>query len=681
MSRLNSPFGAPNTTAYARLDSVSQRIRATSLPELFVLLLAALPRLWRLEYHSIWFDEAISLDWAKLGPAHIWPGTFQLIRDKHPPAYYLALHYWQTLLGWFGAEQSDAALRILGVLLGILMVWGILRLVTQLSGRANGLLAGAFTALAPMLVWYSQELRMFLPAATAIVWAAFSLVAAREQLPPQDASPARNPAPPRFLYWFGLIAALTFALYSYLYAAFFLPGFALSVFLLARRNGSFNKRYMLEAVVAFAVVALLFLPLARSAWAVNSASGTPGAPFADFLPNLWRQLRIFTVWHTGWPDAVRTAAVLFFALLALAGLLLPGGARRDARPFLWLWIAAPLLIGSALLATNAAIFREDRYFLFLAPFVLCAAARGVSAIGRWRPSAGALSGLAALALLAASLPVLWTPPLFRENWRAAADYIRAYQQHSPHATTAALVHPYFLLPALDWYLRQQPATAEIPVYGNFNAPLTSELAESLIATHLQDLSAANGADTLWLLQSHLAGVDDHRLVQSWLDGRFALVTEQYPAGVELRGYAVRYRYPALPALSEAALYPDAQLFPGVQLAACEIVTPVVAARDILYHPPSGWVHLRLWLRKYEEISEAPELYALVQAGDGQIWGRSLQRAGDVLSVYPPTIWQPDEFVRVELDVNLNPLAQPGAYNVKVEAQGQPGVPCGTVQLE
>ncbi|MDE0460828.1 MAG: hypothetical protein OXH93_00380, partial [Caldilineaceae bacterium] len=144
---ISSPKGR-TALAAARLAAIRQRIWATSLPELSVLLLAALPRLWRLEYHSIWFDEAISLDWARLGPAHIWPGTLQLVRDKHPPAYYLALHYWQILLGWFGAEQSDAALRIFGVLIGILMVWGILRLVTQLSGRASGLLAAAFAALA-----------------------------------------------------------------------------------------------------------------------------------------------------------------------------------------------------------------------------------------------------------------------------------------------------------------------------------------------------------------------------------------------------------------------------------------------------------------------------------------------------------------------------------------------------
>ena len=681
MSRLNSPFGARTVVAYARLTPIRQRIWASSLPEFFVLLLAALPRLWRLEYHSIWFDEAVSLDWARLGPAHIWPGTFQLLRDKHPPAYYLALHYWQTLLSWFGAAERDAALRIFGVLIGILLVWGVLRLVTRLSGRATALLAGAFTALAPVLVWYSQELRMFQPAATAIVWVAFFLVAAREHLPPLPALPGRNTTAARTLCWFGLVAALVFALYSYLYAAFFLPGLGLSVFLLARRRSAFNRRYILEAVAAFAIVTLLFLPLARSAWTVNSASGTPGAPFADFLPNLWRQLRIFTVWYSGWPSTVRTAAVLFFAVLLLAGLLLPGDRRRDARPLLWLWTGAPILIGSALLATNQAIFREDRYFLFLAPFVLSAAARGVSALGRWRPAAGALSGLAALVLLAASLPVLWTPPLFRENWRAAADYISAYQRHSPHAVTVALVHPYFLFPALDWYLRQQPATAAMPVYGNFNAPLNSEQADTIIAAHLQGLAAANGADTLWLAQSHLAGVDDQRLVQAWLDSNFALITEQYPAGVELRGYAVRYRYPTLPALPETAAYPDAQLFPGVELAACEIITPVVSARDVLYHPPSGWVHLRLWLRAVDIVSEAPAIFALVQAGDGQIWGRSLERAGDVLTVYPPTKWQPGEFVRVELDVNLNPVAPPGMYNVKAEADGQAGVPCGRVQLE
>ena len=131
---------------------------------------------------------------------------------------------------------------------------------------------------------------------------------------------------------------------------------------------------------------------------------------------------------------------------------------------------------------------------------------------------------------------------------------------------------------------------------------------------------------------------------------------------------------------DTAVYPAAQLFPGVEMAACEIITPVVAARDIIYHPPSGWVHLRLWLRSSGDVDGEPAISALVVSEDGHVWGRSLQRAGDVLDVYPATRWQPGEFVRAELDVNLNPLALPGAYNVLVGAGGDE-IRCGTVQLE
>ena len=755
-------FARPHRVRYAlfALSLIRRRIWTSSLPELVVLLLAALPRFWRLEYHSFWFDEAVSLAWARADAADIWRVTLQLSHDKHPPGYYLALHSWQGLLNWFGLAERDAALRIFGVLMGILMVWGILRLATQISGRATGLLTGLFAALAPVLVWYSQELRMFQPAATTVVWALSFLLAARGHDVTRGGDPtlgkcaadavASGWAQPsasaqqmrshrvgriplrfwheataavcafaecqncRVLNWLGFTVTLLFSLYSYLYAAFFLPGLGLSLLLLARRGKAFDRRYFLEGSAALAVVAALFLPLARNAWGVNSAESTPGAAFADFLPNLWRQLTIFTVWYTSWPSAFKVAAIFFFAVLVLAGLILPGNSRlfdtrrpqqfallpsvKDARLLLWLWIGAPLLIGNLLLTTNAAIFREDRYFLFLAPFVLWAAARGVGAIRRLWPPAGNATGVAAVALLAAALPVLWTPLLFRENWRAAADYISAYRQHSFGSASAVLVHPYFLRPALEWYLQRETTSETPPVFGNFGGPLTPQQAEAVIAPHLQEIAASTGADTLWLVQSHLAGVDDQRLVQAWLDANFPLITEQYPAGVDLRGYAVRYRYPTLPALPDMAVYPldkarphgegalaalsnAAPIFPGVELAACEIITPVVAARDFLYHPPGGWVHLRLWLRAYDVVEEEPTILALVQSGDGNVWGRSLERAGDVLAVYPPTIWKLDEIVRVELDVNLNPLARPGFYNVTVEAAGEAGVPCGRVRLE
>ena len=177
-------------------------IRKGPVLELAILLLAALTRFWRLDYHSFWFDEAVSLRWAASDPAYTWDVTLQLVQEKHPPVYYILLHYWQALGGWFGLAQHEVWLRSLGCLLGILTVLGVMLLATRLSGRRTGLLAGVLVAISPVLVWYSQELRMFQPATTALVWAAYALQ--RAWTTPTRAT--------RWLWWLAMIAAFTLAL-------------------------------------------------------------------------------------------------------------------------------------------------------------------------------------------------------------------------------------------------------------------------------------------------------------------------------------------------------------------------------------------------------------------------------------------------------------------------------------
>ncbi len=59
---------------------------------------------------------------------------------------------------------------------------------------------------------------MFQPAATALVWGAFCLVAA-----------AAQGATWRIGWWLAMIAAFTLALYSYLFAAFALPAAGLTL--------------------------------------------------------------------------------------------------------------------------------------------------------------------------------------------------------------------------------------------------------------------------------------------------------------------------------------------------------------------------------------------------------------------------------------------------------------------
>src|SRR5690606_22206550 len=72
----------------------------TRLWDAALILLALIVRFWRLGYHSVWFDEAVSLGWAQSDLRHTWAVTMRLVEDKHPPIYYTLLHFWQRMLAW-----------------------------------------------------------------------------------------------------------------------------------------------------------------------------------------------------------------------------------------------------------------------------------------------------------------------------------------------------------------------------------------------------------------------------------------------------------------------------------------------------------------------------------------------------------------------------------------------------
>lgn len=250
---------------------IMTRVLASHWAIVVVLLLAAGVRVWQLNYHSVWFDEAVSLQWARSDPAFIWQKTFPLVEEKHPPVYFLGLHYWRAALGWIGLGNHDAALRLFGSLLGVATVWGIMLLARRLSGNLVGLLTGIFVALASVLVWYSQELRMFQPATTGLVWGAYCLWRAWEAETHRRA----------LGWWIGMVSAFTLALYSYLFSAFLLPaaGFTLLALpFLAKRPDRWQR--FTVGVIALAITGLLFLPWPITPGSSTAAKATP----ATLLP-------------------------------------------------------------------------------------------------------------------------------------------------------------------------------------------------------------------------------------------------------------------------------------------------------------------------------------------------------------------------------------------------------------
>ena len=647
------------------------------LPELLILALAALTRFWRLGFHSVWLDEAISLQWAGADPAYTWDVTLKLVQEKHPPVYYVTLHYWQEGLKLLGLGHSDAGLRALGSLFGVLTVLAVILLVRWVSpketGRATALITGTLLALSPVMVWYSQELRMFQPAATAIAWAAYFLIRAWES----------EHFPVRLGWWAGMIAAFLFALYSYLFSAFILPAAGLTLLLLAGRKWG---RKFWEGVIAFALVAALYLPLARNAWLINSAESPRSQLFADFLPNLWRYLRVFTVWQPTWPTGAITGVVLLAAILILAAGLsfflknaeqLSGKRIGGAWPTLW--VILPWLIANVLQASNANLFKEDRYFLYLLPFVLWLMAIGIVNLARWRPAAGWMTGGLMVLAFAGALPHLWSPAMLREDWRAAATVIADYQDASPALPSAVVAQVDYTHLALDYYLQPRYPFDKLPVYGLFGGVLTLDQMDTVIGPPLSGIETSLGAATVWLTQSHLAGLDDQGLVEQWLAAHYPAITEQYPAGIKLTGYAIRTRFDALPDLASGAIYPDAELAPGLILRACEVMTPVVSATDFRLHPPSGWVHVRLWWQATGSIAEDLRPDVRVQADSG-IWGEKLARPNQILDRFPTSTWTVGDIVRDEADINLNPLTPAGTYPVLVSVGGN-SASCGVVEIK
>jgi hypothetical protein len=102
------------------------------------------------------------------------------------------------------------------------------------------------------------------------------------------------------------------------------------------------------------------------------------------------------------------------------------------------------------------------------------------------------------------------------------------------------------------------------------------------------------------------------------------------------------------------------------------------------HPPSGWVHVRLWWQATAPLDRDYSTAARIVGPEG-VWGDRLPRSNEALRMWPTSTWTAGEYVRDEIDINLNPLTPAAAYPVVigvVDAEGRPvgeTAECGTVE--
>jgi hypothetical protein len=116
---------------------------------------------------SIWVDEAISIHQAHMSLG----GMLDNLRatDRHPPLHYLILWLTVRLFG-----DGELAVRGPSILASAALIPVLFVLGRELFDRRTGLVAAGFATVAPLIVWYGQEARMyalFMLLGTLALWA------------------------------------------------------------------------------------------------------------------------------------------------------------------------------------------------------------------------------------------------------------------------------------------------------------------------------------------------------------------------------------------------------------------------------------------------------------------------------------------------------------------------------
>jgi mannosyltransferase len=136
-----------------------------------VIALGVIVRFVGIAKSSVWHDEGYSLMLAPQTFAQIWHHTGL---DVHP-LYYFTLHLWMQVFG-----TTETAVRSLSAVLMILVIPIMYALVRRLFTERSARVAALFTALAPFLVRYSQEARMYGMLAFIASLATYMLVRAQQ---------------------------------------------------------------------------------------------------------------------------------------------------------------------------------------------------------------------------------------------------------------------------------------------------------------------------------------------------------------------------------------------------------------------------------------------------------------------------------------------------------------------
>lgn len=328
---------------------------------------------------SIWLDEAIAISQARLPFGEM----LQRVRfeDVHPPLHHIALWISTRVVG-----TGELAVRLPSIVAGTLLIPLLYVVGRELYGRRTGLVAATLGSVAPFLVWYSQEARMY------AFFALFGLAAVLGQV-----RVLRRGRPGDWALYGAATAALLWTQYFAVLQVLAQQLVFVAAAWRRRREEASLRRLLLGWAVTLAVVGLVLVPLLPILRDQLIAYGNRGAGLeavparaGSTVDPAQRSLSVYAVaanlvwaiwgYHS---DATMAQVVALWPLGMLLAFFLLGRGRSARTPVLLAVAFGPILAVLGLGLLRRDLF-ELRYFTGAVPALVLLVSRVITAGGRAR---------------------------------------------------------------------------------------------------------------------------------------------------------------------------------------------------------------------------------------------------------------------------------------------------------
>ena len=355
-----------------------------------VTVLAAVLRFATLTDQSYWLDEAQAVHEVHLSFGAMLTAWSHY--EWNPPLYLLVAWPWAKLFG-----TGEAGLRSLSAVLGVGLVPLIYLCGRELISRPAGLVAAAFAAVNPFMIWYSQEAREYM---LLVVLCAGSLLFFARAWRTQSR---------RDLLWWTALSIL--ALLTQYFAGFLIA--AEAVALVYR----YRSRISLFAVAVIGVVELALIPH------VVPRLDHP----VQFIVSLPLSLRLQQVPVTFAMNTLYQSSLASYGLIGAAvvlaaaiGLLVAGAGRRELRGA---GVAAGLAAVVLLVPLAMAVLGHDDYIArgLMPGWVPLVIVLGAACTARGARTGGAVLAVVLLVMFVyAGVRIDGDPSFQKPDWRGVA---------------------------------------------------------------------------------------------------------------------------------------------------------------------------------------------------------------------------------------------------------------------